>query len=120
MLSLHQKQVIFASLVPALIRQAFALGYDVTLGEVLRTPEQAQWYADRGKGSKNSLHCNRLAMDLCLFKDGKYLTQTEDYKILGEWWEQQSQHDYQCCWGGHFDDGNHFSIAHGGMKGELE
>jgi len=54
-----------------------------------------------------------LAVDLELFKDGAYLTKTEDHKALGEYWK--TLHEL-CRWGGDFDDGNHYSLTHGGMK----
>ena len=52
-------------------------------------------------------------MDFNLFKDGKYLTATEDYTQLGEYWESLGG-----CWGGRFSsaDGNHFSLEHEGCK----
>lgn len=89
------------------------MGYGVTLGETFRTEEQAERYAARHIGIKNSLHCQRLAIDLQLFKGDKYLTRTEDYQPLGEWWERQHP---DARWGGRFKDGNHFSFAHGGRK----
>jgi hypothetical protein len=50
-------------------------------------------------------------LDLNLFKDGKYLALTEDHKPLGEWWESQGG-----AWGGRFNDGNHYSLEHEGIK----
>jgi hypothetical protein len=53
-----------------------------------------------------------LAIDLNLFKDGNFLSATEDHKELGEWWEEQHE---LCRWGGRFSnaDGNHYSLVHG-------
>lgn len=115
-LTLRQKQSLFAMLVADLIHHAYASGYEVTFGETYRSREEAERLAKAGKGIKNSLHTQRLAVDLNLFKDGKYLISTEAYRSLGEWWELQSGPDHECCWGGHFGDGNHFSIAYGGRK----
>lgn len=117
-MTLREKQSIFAELVAYLIREAIKKGYDVTLGEVYRSEEEALRLFKIGKGVKNSLHTKRLAIDLNLFKDGKYLTKSEDYSELGFWWERQSTNAYKCAWGGRFKnaDGNHFSIAHGGVK----
>lgn len=115
-MKLRQKQSIFAELVAELILKAFDLRYEVTLGEAWRSREEAERLASIGLGSKKSLHCDRLAIDLNLFKNGKYLTKTEDYTELGEWWESQSTDEYTCCWGGRFMDGNHFSVGHGGRK----
>jgi hypothetical protein len=120
--TLAQKQATFASAVGRLIAQANSKGFEVTLGEAWRTPEQAvfrtMWDAQHGKGIANSLHLLRLAIDLNLFKGGKYLAKSEDYKELGEWWEAQSSKEFRFCWGGRFKrtDGNHFSLEHQGIQ----
>jgi hypothetical protein len=51
-----------------------------------------------------------------LFRNGHYLSSTESHKPLGEWWESQSSEGINCCWGGRFSDGNHYSIEHNGVK----
>lgn len=110
-MTLRQKQSLFASLVPRLIDHAFTLGYEITLGEAYRSPEEAARLAKLGKGIKNSLHILKLAIDLNLFKDGVYLSSNASHLPLGEWWEKQ---DDLCRWGGRFQDGNHYSLAHDG------
>ena len=115
-MTLRQKQSLFAVLVAKLIQQANAMGYAVTLGEAYRSPEEAARLEALKKGIKNSLHTQRLAIDLNLFRDGAYLSDGEAYKPLGEWWEAQSFDGATCCWGGRFHDGNHFSISHGGRS----
>lgn len=115
-MQLGEQQRLFASLVPRLIDQAIALGYEVTLGECYRTPEQARWNAEHNLGIQNSLHIDRLAIDLNLFRDGVFLTKTEDYLPLGQWWE--GQHSL-CAWGGRFlsrPDGDHFSMTYLGVR----
>lgn len=114
-MTLREKQSLFALMVAKLIQQAHAMGYAVTLGEAYRSPEEAARLSKAGKGIKASLHTQRLAIDLHLFKDGRYLTDGDDYQPLGEWWELQSG-AVACCWGGRFQDGNHFSFSHGGRK----
>lgn len=109
----RQKQSRFAYWVAMLILKAIELGYEVTLGEAWRPPETAKINADNKKGIKNSLHIDRLAIDLNLFLDGKWLQSTEDHRELGEWWESQGD-DH--CWGGRFGDGNHYSFKHEGRK----
>jgi hypothetical protein len=111
--SLQSKQSRFARMVAALIVKATELGYEVTFGEAYRTPEQAALNAKSGKGISNSLHTERLAIDLNLFRDGKYLADTESHRPLGEWWESIGG-----AWGGGFakPDGNHYSLAHNGRK----
>ena len=74
----------------------------------------AEIYAKQGKGVRDSMHLISLAIDLFLFKDGDYLTKTEQYKEAGELWESYSTKDYDCVWGGRFNDGNHFSFRHEG------
>lgn len=115
-LSLRQKQSVFARLVAQLINRATRDGFEVTFGEAYRSPEEAARLAKLGKGVRNSLHTQRLAIDINLFKDGRYLSSTEAHRALGEWWEQLSTDQYTCYWGGRFNDGNHYSIGHGGRK----
>lgn len=111
--TLRQKQSRFMRLLPRLIDYAYAQGYELTAGELWRTPEQCALNAKTGKGILQSLHAERLAIDVNLFKDGKNLTDTESFRELGEYWESIG---VDCCWGGRFRDGGHFSISHGGRK----
>ncbi len=110
-MTLRQKQSLFAQHVARLILQAEILGFEVTLGEAQRSEEEAARLAKLGKGSKRSLHCVRLAVDLNLFAGGHYLSSTESHRPLGEWWE--AQHPL-ARWGGRFNDGNHYSFTHEG------
>ena len=80
-------------------------GYDCTGGEWHRTKEQAEWNAKKGIGIVNSLHRERIAIDLNLFKDGDYLESTEDHRLFGTFWESL---DPLNRWGGRFEDGNHY------------
>lgn len=109
MFSLKQQQAEFAKHSAQLITYINSCKYSVTLGEAFRTPEQAEIYAKSGAGIKDSLHCDRLAVDLNLIDpDGKYLTATESYAQFGVFWESL---DKQNVWGGRFKerpDGNHF------------
>lgn len=121
MSELLQKQQMFTVLVSRLILFAKTRGYDLTFGEAYRTPEQAALNAKNGTGISNSLHTKRLAIDFNLFKDGKWLDKSEDFKFLGEFWKSL---DPECCWGGNFKDaagkpkpdGNHFSLSYMGVK----
>lgn len=115
-MTLREKQSVFVRLVAELIRHAYAEGYELTFGDAYRSPEEAARLAKTGKGISKSLHTQRLAVDLNLFKDGKYLASSEAHRPLGEWWEACSAGEIQCCWGGRFGDGNHYSISHGGRK----
>ena len=112
-MTLREKQSFFAVLVARLILHAVQEGYAVTLGEAMRSPTEAARLAKAGKGLAQSLHTSRLAIDLNLFVNGVYQSKTEAYRALGDWWERQH---VLCAWGGHFGDGNHFSLSHGGKK----
>lgn len=112
-LTLRQKQSKFARLVAELLFEADAQGFEITLGHVFRTREEA-----KKLGFERSLHTLKLAVDLNLFRNGKYLHSTESHRTLGEWWEKQSTNEFTCHWGGRFrkKDGNHYSIGHWGRK----
>jgi hypothetical protein len=103
----------FALMVAQLIQKAADMGYGVSLGEAYRTPEQAALNAQKGTGIVNSLHTQRLAIDLMLYRGPQYLTSSDDYKPLGIWWESIGG-----TWGGRFakPDGDHFSLAWGGVN----
>jgi hypothetical protein len=113
--SLSEKQQRFSVLVAKLILWAHDHGYGLTFGEAYRTPEQAALNAQKGTGISNSLHTKRLAVDLQLFTDGKYQTDSAAYKPLGDYWKSLN---LECCWGGDFSkpDGNHFSMTFEGIK----
>lgn len=112
-MKLLEAQQLFAQLVAKLIQEAARRGYAVTFGEAHRPPETVAIYARQGRGSANSLHPLRLAIDLNLFRAGKYLTATADHRELGEWWEQLHP---RCRWGGRFNDGNHYSFTPDGKR----
>ena len=111
-MTLGQKQRLFTKMVASLIGWAYAQGYELTFGDAYRDPRV---FGPTGKklgyGRKSSNHKVRLAIDLNLFKDGRYLTKTEDHTPLGEYWESIGG-----SWGGRFNDGNHYSIEHKGKR----
>lgn len=100
-MTLRQKQSRFAYLVSLLIQFAYTNGYEITLGDAYRDPRC-------NYGSEVSFHKKRLAIDLNLFRSGRYLRSTESHRPLGEYWESL---DHECTWGGRFDDGNHYSFG---------
>lgn len=111
-MSLRQKQSKFAFMVSQLIVKAYEMGYEVTIGDAYRDPRLHGALGEKkGYGHRNSCHKIRLAIDLNLFKDGKFLSSTEDHKVLGEWWESQGG-----SWGGRFNDGNHYSLEYNGNR----
>ena len=113
-MTLGQKQRKFTRMVADLIVFAYEQGYELTLGDAFRDPRvHGPVGQKKSYSSANSLHKERLAIDLNLFKGGKFLTQSEDHRPLGEYWESLGG-----SWGGRFSspDGNHYSLEHGGRK----
>ena len=95
-MSLRQMQSKFVRKVGLLILFAYEMGYELTFGDA---------YAKSGH-KINSFHYKKLAIDLNLFKDGKYLEKTDDHEPLGLFWESLDG-----TWGGRFGDGNHYSYG---------
>lgn len=113
-LTLGTKQRLFMRLLPRLIDFAYENGYELTIGDAFRDQRAFGPVGEPGPyGNPYSLHKSRLAVDLNLFRNGRFLTRTEDHRPLGEFWE--SLHPL-CSWGGRFSDGNHYSIEHGGRR----
>lgn len=111
-MTLGQKQRQFTRMIGVLIEYAYQQGYEVTVGDAYRDPRlHGEIGVKKGYGHPKSAHKQRLAMDLNLFKDGKYLDKTEDHRFLGEYWESMGG-----SWGGRFKDGNHYSLEHNGVK----
>ena|SRR3990172_1005048 len=112
-LTLGEKQRIFAYNVAQLIVWAYEQNYAISLGEAQRDPRIAELNAKEGKGISNSLHLIRLAIDLNLFKDGVFLTASEDHRPLGTYWKTLHVLNR---WGGEFakPDGNHYAMSHEG------
>ena len=105
-MTLRQKQSKFVSMVALLIQFAYEKGYELTFGDA--------WAREGHKEKSN--HYIRLAVDLNLFRDGRYLKETEDHRELGEFWEKMSLKDLECVWGGRWGDGNHYSIEYMGRR----
>jgi hypothetical protein len=107
---LRQNQSRFAQYAAQLIQQAEAMGYEVTLGDAYRDPRShGELGRRKAYGNKNSNHKKRLAIDLNLFKRGRFLQTTDAHRPLGEWWEALGRkEDAPLRWGGHFNDGNHY------------
>lgn len=113
LLSLREKRCRFTQLVALLIQEANAMGFECALDEVTERITEKDPTSDHMKGS---LHHSGLACDLLLYRDGVYLTRTEDHAPLGAWWEAQGTDELRTAWGGRFKDGNHYSVEHEGRK----
>jgi hypothetical protein len=122
-MSLRTLQSIFTFNHAILVKYAYSRGYELTDGDAYRDPllaiinsgeygliEKATnvitWLAKRG--IRNSLHCSRLARDYNLFRDGRYLSTTEDHRELGRYWESLNSFNR---WGGRYGDGNHYEMV---------
>ncbi len=106
-MSLGKNQEHFAYDFARLILHAYHKCYAIRIGDV---------WAKSGEGrrhKKSSIHYKKCAGDLNLFKDGKYLTGTEDHRFLGDFWESLSPENR---WGGRYDDGNHYERVPGGWR----
>ena len=102
----------FTWMVSQLIVWAYSNGYELTFGDAYRDPRlHGELGIRKGYGRSKSLHKKRLAIDLNLFRNGIYMTETEDHRPLGEYWESLGG-----SWGGRFNDGNHYSLEHKGMR----
>ena len=113
-MSLRKKQSEFAKLVPRLIDKAYELGFELTLGDAYRDPRvHGSLGVKQSYSSANSNHKIRLAIDLNLFKDGRYITDSEGHAEIGAWWETQHA---DARWGGRFQDPNHYEFRHDGAR----
>src|SRR3972149_3737376 len=97
-MTLRYEQTKFVFMVAKLINFAYEQNYELTFGDA--------WASSGHKA--DSFHYKRLAIDLNLFRDGKFLSETADHKPLGEYWESLGG-----TWGGRFKspDGNHYSLG---------
>ena len=116
--TLGQKQRRFAYQISKLIIWIYEeLGYEVSKGDAFRdTRVHGRMGIKKGYGRRNSCHKLKLAQDLNLFiwsaknKRRVYCRSTEAHRVIGEKWESMGT-DHR--WGGHYNDGNHYSFLHG-------
>ena len=112
-MTLGEKQRKFAIKIAKHIQWLYTQGYEVSLGDAFRDPRVHGKMGEDPKkayGHPRSKHKQKLALDINLFKDGKYLSSTEAHRFSGEMWKQRGG-----TWGGDFDppDGNHYSWEEG-------
>lgn len=115
-MTLGEKQRLFARLLADLYSYIYAMGWECTLGDGYRDPRAHGAYGKKvGYSAKHSLHKLRLAQDMNLFVDGKYITNGNHtaYKQIGKFWKDRHG---LCRWGGEDGrrDANHFSLSHDG------
>jgi len=113
-LTLGQKQRLMPILLAKLYIFIYEQGYEAALGDALRDERVfGEMGVAMGYGHASSNHKLKLAQDISLYLDGVYLRKTEDHRPIGEYWE--TLHPL-CSWGGHFNDGNHYSLKHNGRR----
>ena len=83
-------------MIALLIQFAYEQGYEITFGDA--------WASSGHK--KGSFHYKRLAFDLNLFRNGRWLSSTQSHEPLGIFWESIGG-----TWGGRWQDGNHYSYG---------
>jgi len=104
-MTLSQKQRKFSRMLGLLFHYVSTLpGYELTIG-------RGHVPGAKVKSGAPSLHALKLAHDLNLFINGKYRKTTTAHAPLGKFWQSIGGD-----WGGDFDDGNHYSLKHGGVR----
>lgn len=97
-MKLGKHQEAFSQDLAKLILFAYQQGYRIRLGDV--------WSKAKYRAHKhNSQHYKKLASDLNLFRDGRFLQSSKDHHELGDYWESLSAENR---WGGRYQDGNHY------------
>ncbi len=127
-MKLGSKRRIFTRHLADLLLYANGLGLGTALDAVLR----------KTGGHRKSTHRVGLGADVNLYKPRplgsgwSYLTSTKAHEPLGLYWENKSgwympngarvakrtagASFLEFCWGGRFNDGNHYSIKHAGVE----
>lgn len=83
-MTLGKTQELFMRLLPRLIDKAHELGFEIRGGDLFRDPRvHGEAGKKKGYGNRFSSHKLKLAIDLNLFKDGTYMTRTQDHEELG-------------------------------------
>ena len=116
--TLGRKQEIFTyCLAKLLLHMSDKYSWDGRLREVMRSKEQAEIYAEQGRGILNSNHRNSLAADIYWSKNGVLQWDGETYDKAAEYWKTFSDGELEFCWGGDFRrrDVYHYSIKHNGV-----
>jgi hypothetical protein len=89
-MTLGDAQRKFTRMIARLIEHAYEEGYELTFGDAYRDPRVHGASGEKLANSYSaaySCHKLRLAVDLNLFKDGKYLTTDEAHAPLKDFWE---------------------------------
>lgn len=100
-MSLVPEQSAFLEDVARLIPFVISQGFQLSGGEVWRSPEQQAVYVKTGRSkTMDSNHLRRLAIDLNFFKAGKLVQTKEELTAIGAYWESLNPKN---LWGGNFN-----------------
>jgi hypothetical protein len=111
-MTVREKQSTFLMNVSKLIQWAFANGFELTGGELLRPKEMQTLYVQQGKSkTMDSKHLDKLAIDLNLFINGVYQTDTASYKPLADFWQSLNPANRAGYYFTSLKDGNHFEMT---------
>ena len=111
---LGDKQKAFTRMVADLIQYAYESGYELTFGDAYRDPRvHGDFGSKESYSAAKSVHKQRLAVDFNLFVGGEWISDGDNvhWVLMGEYWESLGG-----SWGGRFNDSNHFSLEHNGVK----
>lgn len=113
-MTLNEQQARFSLLFAQLIVWANTQKLTVVIDMVARSPQEQARLVKLGLShTLKSKHVSRLAGDVLLFHEGKYLVDGEAYRPLGRHWTSLDPH---CVWGGDWHsikDYDHFEYAEG-------
>jgi hypothetical protein len=115
-MKLSKVQREFTLAIAQIINYAYAKGYELTVGDFYR---DSRLHGNLGEkksySSRNSCHKIRLAGDLNLWIDDKYIEDGSHnaWLDIGEEWERIHP---LARWGGRFNDANHLSFEYNGFK----
>ena len=121
-MTLREARCIFTKCDAELTLWAFSQGFEVANAEGMDRITDKDPTTDHMKGG---LHGIGLAQDKDLYKNGVYLTKSEDHAPLGARWKVMGQlYGLALAWGGDFKDkdgkpkpdGNHYSLQWLGQK----
>ena len=99
-MNLGKEQEAFSKNFEKLLNFIHSNGYSVRIGEVERSRDEQEIYIKTGKSKTyNSMHLNRLAADIFIFKGDEWLQSKQELAKFGEFWESLGS---QNRWGGNF------------------
>lgn len=91
---LIESQQLFARNIACLIQYIFNNGFEITLGEAWRTPEQQKIYVQNGRSkTMESKHLKRLAIDFNFFKNDVLIDDGKVLYDIGKFWESLHQNN---------------------------